>query len=237
MSSGEQVRTLVVGYVVDTVAFSTDDKLLAGGDLYEPATGEHLRSVGGGYDVAFSPDGMFVATANGYEPNGVRLYDPSTGQLVRVLTAEYASALAFSPDGKVLAVATGYRQKGVVLWNVGTGQQIRILNGGSAAVAFSPDGKRLATSGDGKTTLWDPDTGESVRNVDAAIVFGFSPDGKLLAAAGQDKAVRLYDPATGNPLRTLTNVYANELAFSPDSKRIATVSPDKTVRVVSLDMG
>ena len=104
-------------------------------------------------------------------------------------------------------------------------------------MAFSPDGTRVATSGDGKTTLWDPATGESVRSIDAVTVFGFSPDGKLLAAAGQDKAVRLYDPGTGNPDRTLTNVYANEVAFSADSQCIAVVSLDKTVRVVNLSSG
>jgi WD40 repeat protein len=236
-SNGEQVRTIAVGYIVDNVAFSADDRLLAGGDVYDPATGEHLSSVGTGYDAAFSPDGLLVATANGYQPNGVRLYDTSSGELVRVLTPEYASALAFSPDGQVLAVASGYRQAGVVLWNVATGQQLRTLAGGSEAVAFSPEGNRVATSGGGRTTLWDPATGESVRDLDAETVFGFSPDGELLAAAGPDRAVRLYDPATGNPIRTLTNVYADRLSFSPDSGRIATVSPDRTVRVVSLATG
>ena len=56
----------------------------------------------------------------------------------------------------------------------------------------------------------------------------------MLAATGQDKAVRLYDPATGTPIRTLTGVYADQLAFSPDGKHVAVVAPDHTVQVAAL---
>jgi WD40 repeat protein len=235
-NNGEQVRILAGDSVVDAVAFSLDGKRLAtGSNLFDPNTGEQLRHLAGGaYDVAFSPDGALVATANGYQPNGVRLFNTSTGELVRVLTTEYASALAFSPDGKLLATTTGYRSKGVVLWNVATGEQVRTVGSGvSFGVAFSPgDGRFLATSGDRKIQLWNPTTGEHIRDIDASVIHGFSPDGKL-AATGQDRAVRLYDPATGNPILTLTNVYAAKIAFSPDGKRLAAVSPDHTLRVVS----
>ena len=46
--------------------------------------------------------------------------------------------------------------------------------------------------------------------------------------------MRLYDPATGIPIRTLTGVYADQLVFSPDGKHVAVVAPDRSVQVAAL---
>jgi WD40 repeat protein len=235
--TGEQVRILTGEAVVSTVAFSSSGGLLAtGSDFWNPVTGERLSGfAGGSYDVAFSPDGTTLAAANGYLPEGMLLFDTSTGTQLRSLSSDYFAAAAFSPDGTLLAGATGYREEGAVLWRVETGEQVRVLDGGSAQVAFSPDGQLVATSGGGATQLWSPATGEHLRDLPVGVGFGFSPDGTLFAGTSDDHQVQLFDVATGNLERTLDGVYATSLAFSPDGERILIVDPNRNVRVVALD--
>src|SRR5262249_30058196 len=127
------------------------------------ATGEVIRrfqhpdSV---YDVAFSHDGRYIATA-GWD-GLARLWDVNTGQEIRQFsrhTRPEVNAIAFSSDDRYLL--TGGTDGTVRLWDVATGANLRVYYGNGGVilgVQFSPDDQYVvAGSADGGTRIWPRD--------------------------------------------------------------------------------
>jgi TIR domain/WD domain, G-beta repeat len=189
--------------------------------------------------VAFSPDGLLLATAG--DDWVARLWDVTSGQ-VRAQISHDAPVgdLAFSPDGRLLATGS-YDTR---LWEVASGRELaRVGPHGSSAVgvAFSPDGRLLATaSHDGTARLWQVASGRERARVthDRAVrAVAFSPDSHLLVTAS-DWMARLWQVPSG---RERTRVTHDNLvmgvAFSPDGGLLATASSDQTARLWEVPSG
>ena len=155
------------------------------------------------------------------------------------------TALAFSPKVGELA-SSGYHE--VNLWTLADGKVARRLRGLPERIydiAYSPDGKWLATAGGdpgqfGSVKLWEvaadgsaKPVRELLESIDCVFAVAFSPDNKTLAAAGADRAVRIWDVATGKELALIEDHadWIFDVAFSPDGKRLASASRDKTAKV------
>jgi WD40 repeat protein len=190
----------------------------------------HTQAASG---VAFSPDGSILAS--GSFDHTIILWDVSSGQSIREITAEEVGSIkdiAFSPDGSSLAVSGSYNT--VVILDVETGQLIgRPLTGHTdwvPSMAFSPDGETLASgSADGTVILWDVADGQSIGeplSIHTSTVFSvaFSPDGETVVSGGADGIVALWNVEShqliGEPFNPGVDA-VRSVAFSPDGGLLA----------------
>ena len=212
--------------------------------------------------VAFSPNGKFLAA--GTRNGKATLWDIDTGEARWTISHEgYVSSVAFSPDGLLLATASW--DSTANLWDVETGEsrwcfshqekevKIRFESGheetfnagGISCIAFSPNGQFFATaervvdSEDGRTILWNVQTGEAIWNFPhekSATSIDFSIDNKYMATgfSGRGTDVRCIADGTStsfhdgkwekstrkSPLNHPRDSYGWLVSFSPDGKHL-----------------
>ena len=203
-------------------------------------------------DLAFSPDGSTLVTANNRDwlrSTKYRYYaglwqiDPAELKTYLLGQDQWVNDVAFSTDGTLIGTASD--DESICLWQAETGALARKIDssmGAITAIDFSPNDQLLAgSSGDGDVGLWQVSNGNLLRTMqkqgDSLRSVIFSPDGTLLAAGSELGTVLIWNIGEVDPKMTLEGHTAaiDRLAFSPDGNIIASASEDHSIRLWNIN--
>lgn len=238
-------------------AFNPDLSLAAAGGAQRDAialrgthdrTLQHLTPARGHYavqELRFSPDGRWLASANGNQPDGVSLWQTGSQQPLQPLFTSDGglAAVAFSPDGTLLA-AGGWSDY-VSVWQINSGhllQRRKLPSGGlTGGIALAADWLAAASADVQLFALSQADAGPALRFKPAAgAARGIALDkrGQRLAVGSEGGKVQVWDLTRAEPLEERLDSpgsYVDELVFSPDGSQLATGGYGQPVRVYNMN--
>ncbi|AUT04025.1 hypothetical protein CLI64_28620 [Nostoc sp. CENA543] len=214
--------------------------------LEAPSVGYTLKGHAGKVtSVAISPDGEVLVS--GCTDQNINVWDIHDGHFIKTIAGNLGevSSVAISPNGDFLAVGScEHPRSNVKVWDFKTGKLVHTLLGHQKpvnVVVISPDGEILA-SGSNKIKLWNLQKGDRICTLwhsSAVHAIAISPDGTILASGSADTKIRLWNPRTGDPLRTLIG-HAGDvkaIAMSPDGQLLFSGSADTTIKIWHLITG
>eukprot|EP00736_Rhodelphis_marinus_P008238 Rmarinus@m.27171 len=260
---GETIKTLD-GHEdqVRAVAFSSDGKNILSGSmdhsvrLWDTDSGTCLRVMHGHtletVSVAFSPDNQLLVSSSWDKQ--IRVWEKETGKLLKVMEghSDIVKAVCFTGDGT--KIVSGSRDKTGRIWSVKTGECLFVLtehnNRVVSSVCPGPEGHLCFTGcKDGRVRMWDANTGKLVRILGRELnrkkfeyhntqilAVCLSKDGKTVFTGCQDRAIRVYDCATGEHvghIRAHTSI-VQALCISYDGSTLVSGSEDKTMMIWDL---
>jgi WD40 repeat protein len=192
--------------------------------------------------LAYSPDGKTLAAGGGNDV--VRLWDATSGKLIRTLPLNWVQALAFSKDGQLLAAAGS--GKTILVFDVQTGATKGTLQGSTGpirALAFAQINNEtvlLSAGQDKLVRVWDcskyaerqPLRGHE-DEVTSLVILG---DGNTAVSGSGDYTVRYWKLDNGQNFRTVPiSAGVTALTAGSDGKSIACAGDDGIIRILDAE--
>ncbi len=207
--------------------------------------------------IAFSPDGLWFATAS--SDSTIKLWELASGRLLRTLVGhrKEAKSVAISPDGKLIASVSD--DGTAKIWDAATGQVLQTIpvvgnqsDYVQGQIAFANDGHSVWTVSFSSIRRWDVASGALRQTISATAPalfqsFALSPDGKWIAVAhsgavgaslaksGIGSQVKLLDAVTGQVIRVLgtysTDNMVTGITFSADGHFVLVGGNDGVAKV------
>lgn len=230
---------------VDSVAFSPNGKIIAGGGkdvrlwsitdkqvisvIANPMNGNRVTS------LTFSPDAQMLAIYIYHKRNNkftVKLFSIVEKRVIIEFTGnrdyEWISMHVFSPDGQTLLYSDG---DDIKLLKIAEKRVITVLKGkakGEVSAFFSSDGWMIAYEDNDVIRLWSVPKMRLIttfkKEIEDISSLTFSPNGQILACGGWNE-IELWSVNKKNKITTLKSELQSKwlysLIFSPDGQMIA----------------
>lgn len=205
-AQGELLNTIKTENTPYCVRISKWDTMLYGTDWtgwkeWDINTGELLKTIEANDEVLLCLAVSRDLIATGDATHVIKLYDRSTGKLIKELKGHTMDieALAFTSNGFTLI--SGSDDGAIKAWDVKTGENIwtveKTYGGGLHSLAISPDDKYIVSGGQSNDIhIRRLSTGIGVNYLDGHTdtVFGiaFSPDNKHFASCSEDQTIKYW---------------------------------------------
>ncbi len=256
-STGSEGR-IVFSRTGGFVGYTTTDSSVS---LVDVQTGwylEGLKTDGGPFVVAYSPNGKKVAF-NSY--SNVRVWDIETGSCLNIPLSEkwqldhngdvivppnlkpedvpkfpIICALAFSPDNKM--IVSGTAEGMIQLWDAEKGVELSSFTEeetegeGISALSFTSNGALLAVGSRTRIRVMGSNKLSRLQEINTgAATLVFSPDDTVLVSGLINGAIELWDVESGDKLTALDghSEPIETLVFSPDGKTLVSTGHDGTI--------
>uniref|UniRef100_A0A8C2TXF8 WD repeat and SOCS box containing 2 n=1 Tax=Coturnix japonica TaxID=93934 RepID=A0A8C2TXF8_COTJA len=213
------------------------------------------------WPTARHPDGAAglccQVLATGLNDGQIKVWEVQTGHLLFSLLGhqDVVRDLSFAPNGSLILVSAS-RDRTLRVWDLNRdGRQVQVLTGHVQWVyccSISPDCSMLCSGGASPALLWSMRSYTLIRKLEghqsSVVSCDFSPDSALLVTASYDTCVIMWDPYTGEQLRTLrygaggcgdltVGTYSlRSVCFSPEGLYLATVADDRLLRIWALEL-
>ena len=206
--------------------------------------------------IAFAPDGtglligsrdgsaLLFGLPEGGGPGVIKLHDSPVVSLNFAVDGQLVSTAA-NGEVRIGAIEPAWQlERTIEPAESGAPPLDRVL-----ALAFSPDGTLLASGGgvpsrEGELLLWNASDGTLARRIekphgDAVLDLAFFLDGSRLASTAADRFAKVFNPATGELIRTFEGHTGHVLSatWSRNGLHLATGGADKVVKIWDFHAG
>lgn len=189
--------------------------------------------------IAFSPDGSKLAS--GGQDGQLRIWDVSKKDTpaAKAIAAHVPPqpqqpqpiyAVLWTPDGKQLITAGN--DKSIKIWDADGAKLVREIKPGADRPPPSKEAIAAAPGVVGGANGYQLGLPPSPGHLDQVYSLALTRDGKLMASGSADRTVKLWNPATGELVRSLANPafkgaahpgFVQGVKFTPDGSKLITV--------------